>query len=249
VIGVGRGRLLLQAEPEIARRHALVPGIVVEILPGEGVVIETTGGLIQALWGNGAEAHGVLRMLVRDPTHPIRATHINASSQGALLVGGATVEEDAIEQAIEMQARGMIIGSMSAPSIDRAREAGLAILATEGIGDRPMAQAIFNLLQSLDGREASISGDMGNRWQPERPYIVIPMPTQAGQTLRTDTPLAPGDRVRVLRGDHRSRSGVVEQLLTSRVRLETGAMLPGALVDIGEEDPIRIPYVNLERLF
>lgn len=248
VVGVGRGRLLLQADPEVVRRQALVPGIVVEVHPTESVVIETVGGFIQAVWGNGFEAHGVLRMLVRDPQHPIRPTHINASSQGAILIGGATVEEEAIEQAIEMQVRGMIVGSIPAMMIPKLREAGFPILATEGIGDTPMTRAIFNLLQSLDGREASISGDIGDRWQPRRPYIVVPMPTQVAQAIKPDAPLQSGDRVRVLRGTYRGRSGLVQQLLTTRVELETGARLPGALVDIGDEAPIAVPYVNLERL-
>ncbi|MBN1246296.1 MAG: hypothetical protein JXC32_01500 [Anaerolineae bacterium] len=248
VVGVGRGRLLLQAEPEVVRRLALVPGFVVEMHPGEAVVIETVGGFIQALWGNGYEAHGVLRLLVRDAQHPIRATHINASSQGAILIGGATVEEEAIEPAIDMQVRGMIVGSIPAHLMPRLKQAGFPILATEGIGETPMTQTVFNLLRSLDGREASISGEIGDRWHPQRPYIVVPMPTQAAQAIKSDTPLRAGDRVRVLRGTHRGRSGTIHQLLTTRVQLETGARLPGALVDIGEEEPIGVPYANLERL-
>jgi hypothetical protein len=34
----------------------------------------------------------------------------------------------------------------------------------------------------------------------------------------------------------------------ARVQLETGAKLPGALIDIGEEDPVGVPYANLDRL-
>jgi hypothetical protein len=248
VIGVGRGRLLLQADPEIVRCRALVPGIVVEIHPPDGVVIETVGAFLQALWGNGSEAHGVLRLLVRDAEHPIRAANINASAQGAILIGGATIEEEAIEQAIDLQVRGMIVGSVPPQLVAPVKAAGLPILATEGIGEAPMTGALFNLLRSLDGREASISGDIGDRWHPKRPYIVVPMPMQAAQAINPDTPLAPGDRVRVLRGKYQGRSGTVQQLLIARVQLETGAKLPGALIDIGEEDPVGVPYANLDRL-
>lgn len=249
VAGVGRGRLLLQADPQIVRMNALVPGYVVEVELGESVIIETVGGLVQALWGNGYEAHGVLRMSVRKPRHPIRASHINASSQGAILIGGSTVDEETIQQAKEMQVRGMIVGSVPAGLIPQLHEAGFPVVATEGIGTTPMTQAIFDLLRSLDGREASISGNIGSRWHRMRPYIVVPMPTQAGQTIQTNTPLALGDRVRVLRGTYRGKSGTVQQKLAKRVQLETGARLPGAVVDIGEDEPIRVPYVNLERLF
>ena len=249
VAGLGRGRLLLQAEPQIVRLNALVPGYIVEAEPGEGIVIETVGGLIQALWGNGYEAHGILRVLVREARHPIRATHINASSQGSILIGGSTVDEETIQQAAEMRVRGMIVGSVPAGLIPQLRDAGFPIIAIEGIGTTPMAQAVFDILQSLDGREASISGDIGNRWHPMRPYIVIPMPTQAGRVIQTDAPLAIGERVRILRGIFRGRSGTIQQRLAERVQLETGAKLPGASVNIGEGEPVRVPYANLERLF
>ena len=249
VAGVGRGRLLLQAEPQIVRLNALVPGYVVDAEPGKGIVIETVGGLIQALWGNGDEAHGVLRMVVREAGHPIRPTHINASSQGSILIGGSTVDGETLQDAKEMRVRGMIVGSVPAGLIPQLREAGFPVIATEGIGTTPMTQAVFDLLQSLDGREASISGDIGNRWHPTRPYIVIPMPTQMGQVIRADAPLAIGERVRILRGTYRGRSGTIQEMPARRIQLETGAQLPGATVDIGEGEPVRAPYMNLERLF
>ena len=249
VAGVGRGRLLLQAQPQIVHLNALVPGYIVDAELGEGVVIETVGGLIQALWGNGHEAHGVLRMVVREARHPIRPTHINASSQGSILIGGSTVDGETIQDAKDMRVRGMIVGSVPAGLIPQLREAGFPVIATEGIGTTPMTQTVFDLLRSLDGREASISGDIGNRWHQTRPYIVIPMPMQVGQVIRADTPLAIGDRVRILRGAYRGRSGTIHEMLARHVQLETGAHLPGASVDIGEGEPVRVPYANLERLF
>ena len=249
VAGVGRGRLLLQAQPQIVRVNALVPGYIVDAEPGEGVVIETVGALIQALWGNGYEAHGVLRMVVREAMHPIRPTHINASSQGAILIGGSTVDGETIQDAGEMRVRGMIVGSVPAGLIPQLREVGFPVIATEGIGTTPMTQEVFDLLQSLDGHEASISGAIGTRWHPTRPYIVIPMPTQVGQMIRADVPLAIGERVRILRGTHRGRSGTIQEMPARCVQLETGACLPGAAVDIGEGEPVGVPFVNLERLF
>lgn len=248
VVGVGRGRLLLEGDPEVVRLAALVPGYVVEARGDEGVVIETIGGLIEALWGNGKEAYGVLRMVVRDAQHPIRVTHINASSQGTILVGGATVDEESIAQAASVQVRGMIIGSLPASLISRAQEAPFPIVATEGIGTTPMTQTAFALLRSLDGRDAAVSGDIGARWREKRPYIVVPMPTQAGRSIDASGRPAVGDRVRVLRGDHRGQSGTIAHLLEGLVHLETGARMPRAAVTLAEGVTIQVPYANLERL-
>lgn len=248
VSGVGRGRLLLEAEPQVIRLNALVPGYVVEVHLEEGVVIETVGSHIQAVWGNGAEAYGVLNVIVRAPRHPIRSRSVNASSQGAILVGGSTVDEETIEQAVEMQVRGIIVGSVLPSLIPKLQEVDFPVIAMEGVGDMPMSDAIFELLRSLDGREAAVSGVLGGRWSAERPYIVVPMPTQSAQVIDADEPLQVEDRVRILRGEHLGRSGTIIELPEKLVQLETGARLPGAIIDLGDDTSVKIPMVNFERL-
>lgn len=248
IVGVGRGRLLLEADPRVSRLTALVPGYVIEARAEQGVIIEAVGALIQAAWGNGREGYGVLRVVVRESRYPIRAAHINASSQGAMLVGGSTVDEESIAQAAEMQVRGMIVGSVPAPLIPRLQTAGFPVIATEGVGTTPMSAAVFELLRSLDGREAALSADIGDRWQPRRPYIMVPMPTRAAQSADPDAPIQLGDRVRILRGAYRGRSGTVSRMLPGLVQLDTGARLPGVEVTVADARPVQIPYVNLERL-
>ncbi len=248
VIGVGRGRLLLEAQAEVIRLAALVPGYVVESRDGSGVVVETVGALIQAFWGNGREGYGVLRMLVRDPRHPIRASHINASAQGTVLIGGSTVDEESIAQAIELQVRGMIVGSVLPSMIPRLRKTRFPVIATEGIGNLPMSMALFELLRSLDGREAAVSARIGDRWQPMRPYAVVPMPTHAAPKLNPDLPLKAGDRVRILGGEYRARSGTVSRLLEGLIQVETGARLPGIEIAFSESERVQVPQTNIERL-
>jgi hypothetical protein len=248
VIGVGRGRLLLEGESEVVRLAALVPGYVVESRAGSGVVIETVGALIQAFWGNGREGYGVLRMLVRDPRHPIRASQINASAQGTVLIGGSTTDAESIAQAVELQVRGMILGSVPPAVIPLLRNTNFPVIATEGVGNLPMSSALFELLRSLDGREAAISAKIGDRWHPTRPYAVVPMPTRAAPTLNPDAPLKAGDRVRVLRGEHRARSGTVYRLLEGLIQVETGARFQGVEVAMSESERVQVPYANVERL-
>lgn len=248
IVGSGRGRLLIEGEGQVVRLSALVPGYVVEAWTEEGVVIETVGGHVQGAWGNGKEAYGVLRLLVRSPRHPIRSKHINASSQGAVLIGGSTIDEEAIDEAVDMQVRGIIVGSVPTALIPRLQEVSFPVIATECVGVTPMSDAVFDLLKSLDGRDASLSGQLGGRWRAERPYIVIPMPTQAARPVDTEMALKVGDRVRILRGRYQMRSGILTEKPKSTVQLETGARMTGALVDIGEDEPVSVPYANLERL-
>jgi hypothetical protein len=248
VVGVGRGRLLLEAEAQVTRLAALVPGYVVESRADSGVVIEMVGALIQAFWGNEGEGYGVLRMLVRDSRHPIRASHINASAQGTVLVGGSGVDQESIAQAVELGVRGIIVGSVQPAVIPFLRETRFPVIATEGIGTLPMSAALFELLRSLDGREAAVSAKTGDRWKPTRPYAVVPMPTHTAPTLNPDLPVKAGDRVRVLRGEHRARSGTISRLLEGLIQVETGARLQGVEVILSESERVQVPYANIERL-
>src|SRR3954447_537494 len=50
---------------------AYIRGRVVEVLEGEGVVVETRGAFIQGIFGVGGERQGTLRMVVSDPGQSI----------------------------------------------------------------------------------------------------------------------------------------------------------------------------------
>ena len=247
IAGLGRGRLLLEKRSRPIRVAALIPGTVVATLPEEGAIIETVGAYIQALWGNNREAYGTLRVVVRAPRHGIRAKHIDASSQGAILVGGSRIDAETLEQAVEMRVGGLILGGISAELLPRIKELPFPVMTTEGIGEMPMSQAIFDLLRSLNGRDAALSAVLHHRGNIERPYIVVPMPTQAGNPVDPESPLTIGSRVRVLRGPFMGQSGAVTDVPMGRVELESGARFEGVFVDVGKEN-IFVPYVNLERL-
>jgi len=248
IVGIGRGRLLLEADRYALHLTALVPGHVVEVWPAEGVLIETVGAHLQMAWGNGMEAYGVLRVVVRAPRHPVRPKHIDASAQGAILIGGSQINEETLKRAVEMQVRGIIVGSVLPSQIPLLETVDFPVVATEGIGSLPMSKAMFDLLRSLDGRDAAVSGRVRYREGAERPYAVVPMPAQAGAPINPEAPIVVGSRVRVLRGPHTGVSGTVSDIPKGMIQLETGARLPGVQVDFGGKDVAFIPYVNLERL-
>lgn len=247
ITGYGRGRLLLEAPAEQLQIDALVPGTVVQVWPGRGVLIETQGGYIQAAWGNGKEAFGVLRVVVRRPRHPLRARRLDASAQGAIVVAGSGLDEEALEQAIEMQVQGIILGGVPVSLLPRLQEVDFPIIATEGVGSITMSKAAFKLLNSLDGREAAISGRLESRWNRNRPFVVVPMPSEMGAPINPEVPLEVGSRVRALRRPYLGMSGTVTDMPPGTVSLETGARVHGVFVDF-DGDEVFVPYANLELL-
>jgi hypothetical protein len=249
VTASGGGRILIETQPTLFELRAYVYGTVSSLLGYRGVVIETMGALIQGVWGAGGESSGVLKCMVESPDAPLQGKAIDPSCNGMILIGGTVLSEEALERAQELQVRGIVVGGLAPELIPWVRRLPFPLLVTEGIGTTPMSTPAFRLLATNNGREALISGRTQTRWQVERPEIVIPLPAETLPPDQTQpgVPLTVGARVRIVRAPHMGAVGTVVTLPTHARRIETGARVRGAEVDLGGT-PTFVPLANLEIL-
>ena len=247
VTGYGRGRVLIEAPSAETQLKALVPGRVARVWDGMGVTLQTYGALLQGVWGNAKEGYGVLQLAVRAPHHPLRSRRLDASMQGAIVVGGVGLDEEVLQQAVDMQVGGLIVGGVEPYLLPKLSTVDFPILVTEGLGEIPISDAIFDLLRDLSGRETVLSAHLGSHWTGERPYIVVPMPSESGRVVDPEVPLEVGSEVRALRAPFQGKTGVISLLSEEKVELETGAWVAGAYVDFEGEIEF-VPFSNLERI-
>jgi hypothetical protein len=248
IVAIGSGRVVLESRAKTFELHAHFRGTVVSVMPSLGVVIKTVGALVQGVWGAGGEAQGVLKMLAEDPTEKLVAEAIDIGCHGSIIVGGSSVDEEALERAEQMQVRGLVVGSIGADWGERASDLPFPVIATEGMGQVPMASAVFELLRSNAGREASISGVTRLRWGTVRPEIIIPLqrrgatppPQQLGGALEI------GAQVRVIRQPYLGSVGQVVSLPSQPRVVNSGARLRGAEVELEGKERVFVPYANLE---
>ncbi|MCS7178622.1 MAG: hypothetical protein RML46_02230 [Anaerolineae bacterium] len=248
VTGIGGGRLIIEAPAQPVEVRAGYPGIVKRVFRGEGVVIQVTGAVIQGTWGNLQEGFGVLRLVTESREKPLRERMIDASCRGAVLMAGILSDGEALDRAIEMQVRGIIVGSLMPEMVEKATVAPFPIVATEGIGNIPMSTQAFRLLSTHNGREAVVDGAFAIGRSPVRPEILIPLPADKGTGLlqAPETPLKTGDIVRVVRSPYAGRIGTVVEILPAG-RAAASSRLPAAKVQVaGEEELLLIPVYNLE---
>jgi hypothetical protein len=251
VVAVGSsGRILIEAQPMPFELRAYIYGTVTNVLGDQGVVIETTGSIIQGIWGAGGESFGVLKCLVKNPDKPLRARDIDASCHGTIIVGGAGLNEAVLDRAEELQVRGIVTGGFPPEQITRARQLPFPVIATEGIGAVAMSTPIFQLLTTNNGREASISGRVKPRWGIVRPEIIISLPAETvpPSQIQPGAPLTVGTWVRAVRAPHMGKVGTVVAIATHPQRIDTRAKVLGAEVDLGEGAPVLVPLANLEVL-
>ena len=246
----GGGRLLIEAQPTPYELHAYIPGTVLHVKHDQEVVIETSGALIQGTWGSGGESIGVLKDVARRADGPLRARSIDASCHGAILVAGVTRDQEALQRAVDVEARGIVTGGLCSDLVSFAEELPFPVIATEGIGDVPMIREIFRLLKENEGEEASVSGQVASRWGAERPEIIIPKPDSRAPADEAERVggITVGTRVRIVRAPYMGTVGKVVGLPWYARRIETGARARCADVDIGQDEPVSIPLVNLDVL-
>jgi hypothetical protein len=250
VTASGSGRILIEAQPTRFELRAYVDGTVSDVLRNYGVTIETMGAVIQGVWGAGRESFGVLKCMVRSPDQPLRARIIDSSCHGTILIGGARLDEAVLERAKELQVRGIVTGGLSPEMFPLVKGLLFPIVVTEGIGEVPMSEPIFRLLATNEGREASISGRVRPRGGIARPEIIIPLPagTVPPAQAQVRSPLEMGMQVRVVRAPLMGAVGTVVALPAHARRIETGARVRGAEVDLNQADPVFVPLANLEIL-
>ncbi len=246
----GGGRALIEAQPTPFELHAHIPGTVLNIRDDQVVSIETTGALIQGAWGSGEESVGALKGITRRSSESLQARAIDPSCHGSVLVAGTILDRETLARAQEVEVRGIVTGGLSPELIPTAERLPFPIIVTDGFGDLPMMKDIFNLLKDNEEREVSVSGQTEMRWGSKRPELIIPMPNRklSADEMERHGELTQGARVRVVRAPYLGSVGTVIDIPRYARRIATGARAYCAEVNIGQDEPVFVPLVNLEIL-
>ncbi len=245
---VDRGRLVLQHTPDLIELRAMMQGLVSGFLGNRGVIIETYGALIQAVWDSGQEGVGTVKMAVADHRDPLLQEHIGVDARGAILVAGYLDQRNVLEAAEESSVRGIIVGSIPSAWISSLSSLRFPIIVTEGFQGQRMAPPIFELLQQNEGREASLIASSSSA--QSRPEIIIPQSgTERPQAAdNQNQPLQIGQRVRLLRAPYAGVVGEVTAIHSRARTTEVGYRLPGADVLLAEGQQLFVPYPNLDMI-
>ena len=82
------GQIIMREAPIPVEIDAYTSGIVKDIIPEEGVIIETKAAFIQGIFGIGGEARGILEIIVKNRNDEITPEMLNSSQKGKVIVGG-----------------------------------------------------------------------------------------------------------------------------------------------------------------
>ncbi len=252
LVAAAGGKALVAAISRPYELRAGVPGTVVTILQARGVVIETTGALIEGAWGNGQQDFAPLRLAGEDLSQALTAAQVDMSMRGSLLVVGSLADEATLKRLAEVHVRGLVVGTLPAALQRLAQKLSFPVLVVEGFGQGGFSEPVLTLLTTSAGRDAWLHAVPLDRFMGRRPELIIPLASPAAPppAVTDGQALAVGKRVRVLRGPAAGRVGTVTALGERPVALASGLRARSASVAFpGTTEPaVRVPYANLELL-
>lgn len=238
---------------------AYLEGVVAEVMPGEGAVVETRGAMVQGIFGVGGERQGRIRMAVTSKEEALDASHIQETDKGAILVGGSGISYEAIQRAAEVGVVGLIAGGLRdsdlvkylgydiGVAITGSEPIPLTVLVTEGFGYLAMADRTFDLLKSLEGKSASLNGATQIRAGVIRPEIVVPLQETAAQSPDAASfELRIGASIRCIREPYFGRLGAVTELPAQLVTLESGTEVRVLRARLEDGEEVTVPRANVE---
>ena len=250
VTATGGGRVLIEAKPLPFELRAHISGHVLAVENNQMITLGTAGALVQGFWGAGEESVGPLKFLTKRADEPLEARTIDASCHGRIIVAGMILDEEPLSRAEDIDAQGIVTGGLSPELLSAAKQLPFPLIVTDGFGDFPMMKGVFTLLKDHEEEEASISGQTETGHRARRPEIIIPLPNREPPVYQTQHAgeFEPGLRVRAVRAPYAGLVGTILDIPQFAQRMESGARVRCAEIDVGQDKPVVIPLVNLDVL-
>ncbi len=274
-IDTGTGYVTILPDGIEEKLPAAIRGVVMETIPNHGVILETTATQIYGAFGIGNDQHGVLRLLVTDPSEVVTADLIDARSSFAILIGGAGITAAALRRAVQENVRGIVVGGIDERELRtflgwrdhahwavgtgnwrfpntrriKAPASSLTILVTEGFGQRPMSLPIFDLLSAQDRQESFIEGTSRLRYPLQRPRVIIPLTRGHSAQIEPSRPqLRAGSTVRLLDSENLGRIGKIRATSSLPRAVQSGIRVAAVEVTVDDKPPFWTPRTSVEAL-
>lgn len=238
---------------------AYMKGVVADVLPEEGAIVETRGGMIQGIFGVGGERVGIIKVAVAGPDQVLHADNIHAEDKGKILVGGSGFTLDAIARASEVGATGLVAGGVRdrdmttflgyeiGVAITGTEPIPLTLMVTEGFGFLNMAHRTFELLQELEGKAASMNGATQIRAGVIRPEIIVPLElTGTAEVAGMGGILEAGTAIRVIREPYFGQLGTVTDLPSQLMVVDSGTEVRVLKAKLADGQEVLVPRANVE---
>jgi hypothetical protein len=255
------GQVHVRGLPIPVEIEAYLRGKIAEVIPEEGVVVETPAAFIQGIFGVGGETYGDIAMATNNPAEELDEAKVRSDHAGAVLAGGSRVTSAALKKAIQIGVKAVVVGGFDdkdlreflgydlGVAITGQEDLGITLVVTEGFGAISMAQRTFDLLKDHEGQLACVNGATQIRAGVIRPEVVIPKTEVIPEDARKEDfgmGLHAGSPIRVIREPYFGRLGQVTDLPAKLTTLESGSKARVLEVEFEGGERAILPRANVE---
>ncbi len=246
IVSIENGRVLIEAEVRKMVRYAGMVGTVTQV-EERGAVVETSGTLVQGVWGNGKTGFGTLMIQPESVDGELLASAVGLNARGTVLLAGYCTSPEVFTAASATEIGGMILGSMSSSLIQAAESQPYPIIVLGGFGTFGLDSVSKKILVSSSGRSAAINAVKWDKMTGDRPEIIISLPSN-GEPYPEEMEFSIGQTVRVHASEFLGKVGMVEKIMPGSTRLASGLRTSAAVVKFENGEKGIIPLANLDVL-
>lgn len=247
VLYCSNGQLLFEVENAPFQLKAGMDGVVKGLLADRGVLLETSGALVQGVWGNGQIDQGTLLGATPSAKDELLPDMLDVSMHGMILLAGHVCKPETLKAAQQSAIRGLITASITANLVPLASQYNFPILVLDGFGKLTMNSYAFKILTGNEKRSVAVNASNWDRYTDSRPEVIIPLPvTDNIDYPKPSAVFTPGQSVRITKSPQAGTVGKLIALKPDQTPLSNGLRVPAALVNLENGDQTVVPLVNLD---
>jgi hypothetical protein len=247
VIYCSNGQILFELEAQPFQLRAGMEGVVKGLIAERGAILETTGALIQGVWGNRNVDQGTLLVATPNPKDELLPEMVDVSMRGMVLLAGHVTRQETLKAIQQAGCMGLVVASISANLVPVAGQYKFPILVLDGFGKIAMNSYAFRILVSNEKREVTINASNWDRYTDSRPEVIIPLPVAEGvETPKVSAVFSPGQSVRIVKSPQAGVVGKLIALRSEQTPISNGLRVPSAVINLENGDQTVVPLVNLD---
>jgi hypothetical protein len=248
IVYVGEGRIIFQEMPEIVELEAGVRGNVTRVVEGRMVEIETTGALLQGVWGNGKTVIATMRLEPPSGLDKLERESLDLNYKNEIIVTNRPLTKDSFDVMEIRTIAAVIAPSMDISLLPIALASEKGVLLTEGFGESRMNASAYDLLKEYDSYQATLNAYLSSRWDVRRPEVVVNRIGDANlPTPNAFESLRRGSKVKITREPYLGIMAKVLELVRVPQEIDNGLRVMVARVELNTTGAqVYVPLANIE---
>lgn len=245
-LGIYANMLIFETDPiDLESCYAGFPGVVTEVIPGRGAVLETTGSYIQGIWGNGKIGQGILLSVDMTRNDGIfTLDSISMDLAGTVVFANTCMDPAVLKAAAKMNPGGLVFGSLPSSLLPVAKTMPFPIIITDWLGVGKISDPIHLALGENIIKFAYLYAAEPGSGYPFRPEIIIPQDEYVPESRNPLSTLAVGAQVRILEGFYGGELGIVTEIQPAAEC--SGGECDQVVISIDESTVVTLPVNNIE---